>query len=272
MENRPEAPSPVVVTRGDGPLVLAFPHVGSWVPPDVQACLNEEGRRLRDTDWYVDELYRDLVPGATTVRATFHRYVVDANRDPEGRSLYPGQQTTDLVPATDFDMTPIWKDGHAPGPSEVAERVAAFHRPYHRALEDEVRRVRAQCGVAVLFDGHSIRSHCPALFEGRLPDLNIGTDGGRTCAPALEATVAEASARAVGYTHVLNGRFRGGWTTRHYGRPLDGVHAIQLELAQSAYLEQEAEPFRYDEPKAARLRPHLARILARLEEVAATLA
>lgn len=272
MENGSEAPSPVVVTRGDAPIILGFPHVGVQVPADVRACLNEEGLRLRDTDWHVDELYRDVLPGATTVRATFHRYVVDANRDPEGRSLYPGQNTTDLVPSTDFDMTPIWKEGRAPDARAVAERVAACHRPYHRALEEEIRRVRARHGVAVLFDCHSIRSRCPALFEGRLPDLNIGTDGGRTCAPVLQAAVLEECERAVRYTHVLNGRFRGGWTTRHYGRPDDGVHAIQLELAQSTYLECEQEPFAFDPEKADRLRPHLGRVLTRLCEVAATLA
>lgn len=262
--------TPVLVSSGTSPVILAFPHVGTQVPADIARTLNTEGRRLRDTDWHVDRLYAGLLPEATTVTATFHRYVIDANRDPGGQSLYPGQNTTGLVPLTDFDNQPIHDT--PPDTAEIARRLDAFHTPYHAALAAEIARVKALHGVAVLYDCHSIRSECPFLFDGRLPDFNIGTDNGRTCAPAIEQAVADACRSASGYTSVLNGRFRGGWTTRHYGRPDTGVHAIQMELAQVTHLTTEAPPFAYDEARAAALRVHLKTILERLEEAAQTLA
>ena len=260
---------PVEVTRGDGPVILGMPHTGTWLPEDIATRLNARGRDLPDTDWHVDRLYADLLPGATTVRATFHRYVVDANRDPSGDSLYPGQTTTGLVPVTDFDGEPIWID--PPGPSEIADRVAAFHTPYHAALAAEIDRVRARHGVAILYDCHSIRSVIPHLFEGRLPDFNIGTNGGVTCVPAIEAAVQDICEAAEGYSTILNGRFRGGWTTRHYGDPTAGVHAIQMELAQSTHLADETAGWAYDPAKADRLRPHLRAILETLAELAPSL-
>ena len=262
---------PVDIRRGKSPVILAFPHVGTHVPDDVAARLNEEGLRLRDTDWHVDRLYDGLLPDATMVRATFHRYVIDANRDPSGASLYPGQNTTGLVPLTDFDNNPIWKPGADPDDAETARRLAAFHARYHAALAGEIARVKSEHGVAILYDCHSIRSVCPFLFDGVLPDLNVGTDGGKTCAPAIEAAAAEVCA-ASGHTHVFNGRFRGGWTTRHYGRPAENVHAIQMELAQRTHLATEAQPFLYDDTKATALRRVLSQILMRLEAIAPTLA
>ncbi|EAR52351.1 N-formylglutamate deformylase [Oceanicola granulosus HTCC2516] len=259
---------PVEITRGDGPVVLGLPHTGTWLPGKAAARLSDRGRALADTDWHVERLYADLLPGATTVRATFHRYLIDANRAPSGESLYPEQNTTDLVPVTDFEGEDIVTE--AASVDEVAERLQAYHRPYHDALAAQLERVRARHGVAILFDCHSIRSRLPFLFEGTLPDLNIGTDGGTTCDPAIEAAVV-ARAEASGYSHVLNGRFRGGWTTRHYGRPDEGFHAIQLELAQSTYLADEAPPWRYDEAKAARLRPVLAAMLQDLADLAPSL-
>ncbi|KQV44165.1 MULTISPECIES: N-formylglutamate deformylase [unclassified Rhizobium] len=256
------------IRQGSSPVILAFPHTGTEVPEAIARRLNDNGRKLADTDWHIHMLYADLLPEATTVRATFHRYVIDANRDPEGVSLYPGQNTTGLVPETDFDGLAIWKDGEEPKEGDIAERLANFHAPYHAAVRAEIERVKAIHGVAVLYDCHSIRSHIPFLFEGKLPDFNIGTDSGRTCATAIEAATVKTVAEAAGYTHVLNGRFKGGWTTRHYGKPENNVHAIQMELAQSTHLATEAPPFAYDTAKAERLRPHLKTILQRIEEIA----
>jgi formiminoglutamase len=261
---------PVRVHPGDGPVVLAFPHVGTALPEAVASRLNDEGRVLRDTDWQVEELYRDLIPGLTTVVATQHRYVIDLNRDPLGESLYPGQTTTGLIPRTTFDGVPIWRPGQEPGEADRVRWTEAVHRPYHAALAAELERVRERHGVAILYDCHSIRSEIPWLFPGVLPDLNIGTDNGATCAPALEAALAEA-AQASGRSWVLNGRFRGGWTTRHYGRPAEGWHAVQMELAQVSHLAAEVPPFALDVTKAAALRPVLAGMLARLAALAPTL-
>ncbi len=260
--------TPVEVRRISSPIILGFPHVGTYVPADTWDRLNDEGKKLRDTDWHVDELYADLLPGATMVRATFHRYVIDANRDPSGQSLYPGQNTTGLVPLTDFDNRPIWKAGEEPTNADIAARLEAFHKPYHDALAEEISRVKAEHGVAVVYDCHSIRSHCPFLFEGKLPDFNIGTNNGETCAPQIEGATQKVCEGARGYSYVANGRFKGGWTTRHYGRPQDNVHAIQMELAQSTHLTSEEFPFAYDKVKPLRLRVHLAAVLAEIESVA----
>ncbi len=260
--------TPVEVTRGDGPVVLGMPHTATHVRADILARLNGVGRTLADTDWHVDRLYDGLLPGVTVVRATFHRYVIDANRPPDGASLYPGQNTTGLCPVTDFGGREIYRTGEAPEADEVEDRRAQFHAPYHAALAAEVERVRALHGVAVLFDCHSIRSRIPFLFEGRLPDFNIGTNEGRTCAPEMEAAVVRLCESAQGFTSILNGRFKGGWTTRHYGRPEAGVHAIQMELAQSTHLATEAAPFTYDDAKAACLRPHLRAVLQTLADIA----
>lgn len=255
---------PVRVIRGEGPVVLGMPHVGRWLPAEVWARLNARGRLLADTDWHIDRLYDGLLPGATVVAATFHRYVIDANRPPDGESLYPGQNTTGLVPLTDFDGVDIWDV--PPTAEEIAARREAFHAPYHAALAAEVARVRARHGVALLWDCHSIRSVIPFLFDGRLHDFNIGTVSGASCAPELVQITLEGCLAAPGFSTVMDGRFKGGWTTRHYGRPADGVHAIQMELAQATHLATEEPPFAYDEARAARLRPVLSAILTRLSD------
>lgn len=254
------------IVRGDGPVVVAVPHAAPWLPEEVAARLNETGRALADADWRVDRLYEGLLAGATLVRATFHRYLIDANRDPSGASLYPGRNTTGLVPLTDFDGRPIWRE--PPTQAEVATRRDRFHAPYHAALAAEVARAKARWGVAVLYDAHSIRSRIPFLFEGTLPDFNIGDAEGRACAPVVVAALREVCEAAEGFATVTNGRFKGGWTTRAYGRPAEGVHAVQMELAQSSYLEAEAPPWAFSEAKAARLRPTLAECLARLDRLA----
>jgi formiminoglutamase len=257
--------NPVEVVEGAGPVILGLPHTGTWLPDAIRARLNERGRLLADTDWHVDRLYDGLLPGATTVRATFHRYVIDANRGPDDASLYPGRNTTGLVPLTDFDGRPIWDD--APGAAEVSARIARFHARYHAALAAEVERVRFRHGVAILYDCHSIRSRIPFLFEGTLPDFNIGTNDGATCDPRVAETV-RAICAATGRTMALNGRFKGGWTTRHYGRPGAGVHAIQMELAQSTHLAAEAPPFAWDAARADALRQTLREILHALAALA----
>lgn len=259
------------IHQGTSPVILAFPHTGTEVPPEIAARLNEGGLTLRDTDWHIHRLYDGLLSDATTVRATFHRYCIDANRDPSGDSLYPGQNTTGLIPSTDFDGLPIWHTGEEPTQADIAERLERFHAPYHAALAAEIERVKALHGVVVLYDCHSIRSRIPFLFDGTLPDFNIGTDGGRTCDAEIERAAVETCGAAQDYSSVLNGRFRGGWTTRHYARPETGVHAIQMELSQSSHLTTETPPFAYDEAKAELLRAHLRTLLRRIETVALSL-
>ena len=260
---------PVETRQGNSPIVLGLPHTSTFVPDDILADLNPRGRGLDDTDWHIHRLYDGILAGVTSVRATFHRYVIDANRDPSGVSLYPGQNTTGLVPVTDFDGHDIWTI--PPAEADIEQRRKTFHAPYHAALQAELERVRDLHGIAILYDCHSIRSNIPFLFDGTLPDFNIGTNLGTTCAPEIETATQNICTAAEGYTSITNGRFKGGWTTRHYGRPAEGLHAIQMELAQSTYLGAEAAPWRYDEDKAARLRVHLKSILTKLAMLAPTL-
>jgi len=255
----------IEVARGNSPLVLGLPHTGIGMPSDCMERLNDRGRAIADTDWHIDRLYAGLIADVTTVRTTVHRYVIDVNRDPSGVSLYPGQNTTGLCPLTDFDGHPLYLPGQEPDAVEIARRRTLYHAPYHAALAAELDRVRAEYGFAILYDCHSIRSHIPFLFDGTLPDFNIGTNEGTTCDPQIAAAVQRICAEASGYTSVMNGRFKGGWTTRHYGRPPEGLHAIQMELAQSTYM-HETPPWDLAEDRAERLRPHLKTILETLSD------
>ena len=251
------------VEQGDSPLVLAQPHGGTEIPVEIFRRLNNTGQALEDTDWHITRLYQGMIEDATVVSTPVHRYVIDANRDPADRSLYPGQNTTSLCPTTTFDGGPIYLEGEEPEELEIRERQQQYHQPYHDALAEQLERVRQIHGYVVLYDCHSIRSKIPYLFDGRLPDFNIGTNNGASCGPRIETSVVEACAKATDYTHVINGRFKGGWTTRHYGDPDRGYHAIQMELAQCNYMREEA-PWKYDVDKAKRLRETLRDILSGL--------
>ncbi len=260
--------SAVTVKEGNSPVILTAPHVGTWIPEEIYERLNDTGRKLEDTDWHVDQLYGDLLPDATMVYATFHRYVIDANRDPDGQSLYPGQNTTSLVPTTDFNGNEIWLTGKEPTETEIMARLADYHAPYHEQLKKQIQRLRDLHGSVVLFDCHSIRSEIPFLFDGVLPDLNFGTNDGKSCSSVLQQTIEEfvGSSSANGYRCVIDGRFKGGWTTRHYSKPETQIHTVQLELAQSTYLVAEDQPFTYSSAKAEKLRTTLRNLLLKFEE------
>jgi formiminoglutamase len=256
------------VTIGQGPLVLAQPHGGIEIPPAIYQRLNPEGQARADTDWHISRLYAGLLDDATIVSTPIHRYVIDANRDPTDESLYPGQSTTSLCPTTSFEGTPIYLDGQAPSADEIAQRQRDYHQPYHDALREQLERVRQKHGYAILYDCHSIRSIVPYFFTGRLPDFNIGSYGGSSCNSAIEQAVERHCRNASSYSYVVNGRFKGGWTTRHYGQPHQGYHAIQMELAQCNYMQEQA-PWNYDADKAHKLRAILAGLLAELNIILA---
>ena len=249
--------------RGDSPLVIDVPHAGTYVPPDIAARLSRAALAVPDTDWHVEKLYAfSPAIGATLLVATHSRIAVDLNRDPSGAALYPGADNTELCPTRTFDNEPIYAAGVAPGAEEIAQRRRTYFDPYHGVLAAEIERVRARHGYAVLLDGHSIRSEVPRFFTGRLPDLNLGTADGRSCAPGL-AQRAERALSSPSFTHVVNGRFKGGYVTRHYGRPDAQVHALQLEMAQSAYMD-EAPPYAWDAARAAPLAARLERLVEAL--------
>ncbi len=259
--------NPVDVKEGTSPVILAMPHVGQYLPEDIKMRLNELGRRIDDTDWWVDQLYDGLLSDPTIVKATFSRYVADANRASTDESLYPGQNTTGVCSPCTFDGKPIYLPGQEPDDDEITERIKNFHTPYHQALAAQIARVKAIHGVTILYDCHSIRSHIPYLFEGELPVFNIGTNEGATCDPQIEAAVVDVCKQADGYSYALNGRFKGGWTTRHYGQPDQGVHVIQMELGQRAYMD-EAPPWGYRPDLANAVRPYLKTLLTNIEALA----
>ena len=261
--------NPVEIFAGNSPVILGQPHGSTFLPPEFTGKLNECGRALADTDWHIHRLYEGLLPEATVVHASFSRYFIDANRDPSGTSLYPGQNTTELCPTIDFEGRPIYQNGAEPDAAEIERRRKNFHAVYHSALKEQIDRVHKKHGAILLLDCHSIRSHLPFLFKGELPNLNLGTNNTNTCDSKFEDAAVEVCSNANGYSFVINGRFKGGWTTRHYGKPVSGVHAIQLELGQSTYMD-EYEPWIYREEKAAKLRIHLQKLLSCLEQLVKT--
>ncbi|MZR31871.1 N-formylglutamate deformylase [Sneathiella litorea] len=249
------------LTRGSSPLLLSQPHAGLDVPVSIERRLTEAAKTLPDTDWHIDRLYKPMAEemDATVLTARFSRYVIDLNRDPKGVSLYPGQSVTELCPTTLFDDSKLYLDGLEPDEEEIEIRRGVFWQPYHDALTEEIERIKAQHGYVLLYDCHSIRSVIPRFFDGRLPTLNIGTGDGSAADTALTDTV-ENIAAASPYSHALNGRFKGGYITRHYGSPAENVQALQMELTQADYM-QEEPPFAYLQEKAAALQPTLRKIL-----------
>jgi formiminoglutamase len=255
------------IHRGEAPLIVSFPHTGTDIPGEIESALISPWLGRKDADWWIHLLYDFATAlGATTVRTGISRTVIDVNRDPSGASLYPGQTTTELCPTTTFDGEPLYLPGREPNEAEIARRRETYFTPYHDALAQEIDRLRGGHRNVVLYDAHSIRSVVPRLFDGALPNFNIGTNGGVTCAPALAQAV-EAVCDGTGFSRVTNGRFKGGWTTRHYGRPQDGIHAIQMELACRGYMDEPDEPGpmnwppRYDPGRAAEMHTALTRVL-----------
>jgi N-formylglutamate deformylase len=247
--------------HGSSPLIVSMPHVGTFIPHSMGAALDACAAQRPDTDWHLPKLYAFAAAlDATLIAANYSRYVIDLNRPPDGANLYPGRDTPKLCPTDTFDRRPLYRDA-GPDEREIARRVESIWIPYHRRLENEIARVRATHGVAILWDAHSIASVAPRLFEGRLPDFNLGTADGASCDPALAAALFAALRRREGFfSSVLNGRFKGGHITRHFGRPAAGVHAIQLEMAQEIYMD-ERSPFTFRESQAYRVRAILHDLL-----------
>jgi N-formylglutamate deformylase len=247
------ATDPAVFSLRPGtlPLLISMPHVGTHIPDHVLATMTEGARHVDDCDWHLERLYAFAARRGAWMLAPSHaRYVVDLNRPPDNANLYPGQDTTGLLPIDTFDKAPLYHPGGEPTEAEVARRVARYWQPYHDALARTLAELKARHGTVLLWEAHSIRSHVPRFFEGRLPDFNFGTAGGVSAAPGMAEALAERVMRHGGYTAAANGRFKGGYITRHYGQPEQGIHAVQLELSQITYM-QETRPYAYREDLAA---------------------
>ena len=267
----PTTPPVFTLHRGSLPMLISIPHLGTRIPADIAATMTPVAQRTDDCDWHLDRLYAFAKRmGASILAPAYARYVIDLNRPPDGANLYPGQDTTGLLPVDTFDKEPLYREGYLPDDAEVARRRAAYWTPYHAALASEIAALKATHGKVLLWEAHSIRSRVPRFFEGRLPDFNFGTSNGASAVAGLAEELAAVVERHGGYSAVANGRFKGGYITRHYGEPSQGVHAVQLELSQITYM-QEQVPYAYDEALAAKIEPLLEQLVATaLERVKAS--
>jgi len=247
--------------RGVAPLLISLPHDGSFIPSAIAARMHPAAQRSPDTDWHVGRLYEPLAKalGASLLRPLASRYVVDLNRPADGHALYPGQRETGLVSTIGFDGEPLYLGGAEPDAGEVQQRVNEFWKPYHDALTQEIARLRQLHGRVVVWEGHSIRSHVPMLFEGQLPDFNVGTADGASCSEALQQRLQARLQAQSHYRFVVNGRFKGGYITRHYAQPAQGVQTVQLELAQLNYMDEDS--FAYEETKASQVQDLIGSLL-----------
>lgn len=234
------------LVRGTRPLLISMPHMGTTLPDELAARMTQTARHLDDTDWYMDTLYAfaDTL-GASVLKPIFSRYVIDLNRPPDGANLYPGQNTTGLCPTDTFAQEPLYAVTNAPDEHEIAQRIELFWKPYHQTLHNELKHLLEVHGHVLLWDAHSIRSEVPRFFEGQLPDFNFGTLNDTTTSPGLAEKLADFVRARSDYTAIANGRFKGGYITRHYGAPDRGIHAVQLELSQITYM-KESRPYAYD--------------------------
>lgn len=247
--------------RGRVPLLISLPHDGSFIPDDIAARMRPEARRSPDTDWHVARLYEPLAEalGASVLKPRASRYVVDLNRPADGHALYPGLRETGLVSTVGFDGEPLYRDGDVPDAAEIERRITDYWQPYHEALSQELARLCAEHGRVVLWEGHSIRSRVPMLFDGKLPDFNLGTATGTSCSERLQSRLQACLESQSRFAVAINGRFKGGYITRHYGRPDAGVQAVQLELAQLNYMDETS--FEYDEARAPEVQAQIERLL-----------
>ncbi|WP_337024999.1 N-formylglutamate deformylase [Pantoea anthophila] len=252
--------NPFIFTRGSLPLLVSIPHAGTELTPEVDAGLSDAARGLPDTDWHIPLLYdfvRDL--GASVLIGRYSRFVVDLNRPPDNQPLYT-TATTGLFPETLFDGTPTFLPGKTPDAAQRQSYIDQIWQPYHQQIQQELARLKAEHGYALLFDAHSIASEIPRLFEGRLPDINLGTNDGASCSPAMSAALEAVCAAQHDYSWVINGRFKGGYITRAYGQPQQQTQAVQLELAQLNYMD-ETPPYAWQQARAAQLQKTLKALI-----------
>jgi N-formylglutamate deformylase len=253
--------SNVILHQGSAPLLISLPHDGSHIPADIAGRMQPTARRSLDTDWHVGRLYGALAEtlGASLLRPLASRYVVDLNRPADGHALYPGRRETGLVPTISFAGEALYAEGAEPDAADIQRRVDTYWQPYHAAIAQELERLRQAHGHVVLWEGHSIRSRVPMLFDGRLADFNLGTAGGDSCSEPLQQRLQACLDAQQRYSHVVNGRFKGGYITRHYGRPQDGIQAIQLELAQCTYMDEASLDYQPD--RAVEVQALIAQLL-----------
>ena len=228
------------LTQGSSPLLISIPHDGGYIPTAILESMHEYAHNTPDRDLLISEVFNFHRPlNATRIKANVSRYVVDLNRSSENKPLYPGQSETELCPTTLFDDRPIYLENQQPNSAEIAQRIKHFWQPYHEAIQQQIERIKTQHGHCILIDAHSIAPQVPRFFSGRLPDINVGTNSGSSCSQSIESSIQASLEQHKKFTHVINGRFKGGYITRHYGDPANQIHAVQFEISQSTYLEDD---------------------------------
>lgn len=250
---------PFEFQSGQLPLMISIPHAGTRLTPAVEKGLTDEARPLQDTDWHIPRLYDFArAMGASILVGNYSRLVIDLNRPADDKPLYT-TATTGLFPDVLFDGRPSFLPDAAPSDEERAGYLQNIWQPYHQQLQNELARLKAQHGYALLFDAHSIASVIPRLFDGKLPDLNLGTNGGESSPASLSDRLVTCCQQQQQFSHVLNGRFKGGYITRAYGQPQEHQHAVQLELAQVNYMSEQT--FEFDAARAAPLQRLLQQMI-----------
>lgn len=252
------------LAEGASPLIISIPHAGTYIPGEIEERLTAAALRLPDTDWHIPRLYNfasDM--GVTVISANYSRYVIDLNRPPDNAALYPGQTKVSLCPDETFEGEKIYLDGAEPDENEISGRLSSYWNPYHEELRRQIDRIHREHGYTLLYDAHSIKGNLPRLFEGRLPDMNLGTAKGASCSPAAEQAACKPM-QGCSYTAILNGRFIGGYITRHYGDPAHDVHALQMELVRENYMNE--DDFSFAEERAGNLRVVLKAVIQSILE------
>jgi N-formylglutamate deformylase len=261
--------STYTLTLGTSPLVVSMPHVGIHIPDELKERFVPRALRVEDTDWHLPLLYDFAIAmGATVLQAHVSRYVIDLNRPPDNTPMYPGASNTELCPTRFFTGDPLYREAQAPNSQEQALRLTQYWQPYHDCLRSTLSEIKERHGYVVLWDAHSIRQEIPWLFEGRLPGLNLGTADAKSCAASLRqqlsAVLEQGKALAPEFTSVVDGRFKGGYTTRHYGSPANGIHVAQMEMAQALYMD-ESHPYAYNQQRADKVKPLLTALLSTMQ-------
>lgn len=242
------------LTKGRVGLLISMPHNGQQIPDDIAAVMTNAGKQVADTDWYMDTLYDfAALLGVYTITPKYSRYVVDLNRNTTNENLYPGANSTELCPTTAFDLSPLYLDENTPNEQEIERRIALYWQPYHLAIQQTIAEMKQQFDHVILFEAHSILSHVPRFFSGKLPDFNFGTVDNKSCAKALIEQVETLDFSP--YTTVTNGRFKGGYITRAYAQPAENIHTLQLELSQQTYMDEPSD--HYNEQKATQVKKKL---------------
>ncbi|MGL1957588.1 MAG: N-formylglutamate deformylase [Colwellia sp.] len=245
------------LSKGKVGVLISMPHNGQEIPAEIAATMTVEGKKVADTDWFIDRLY-DFAQalGIYVIKPKYSRYVIDLNRGIDGVNLYPGANSTELCPTTAFDLSPLYLDEKQPSNDEIQQRITHYWQPYHQAITETLADLKQEFGKVVLLDAHSILSHVPRFFSGKLPDFNFGTvDDNQDISCAAELINSVKQLNFFPYTSIINGRFKGGYITRAYGDPTNNIHAIQLELSQSTYMNEPSD--HYNDVNAAQVKKKL---------------